>query len=290
MRKLFLMTVALILGAITAMADEPQGKLNVFIDYFSRPNSVSFPWAEAIRNNVMEGIQNTNRVNLIDVDSKNVLAIEQSRREQDNASAGDDMERLKVMTEEGANLLIQGIVNSVAVTSTTDKNGKVLGYDATLGVTLKVIDPSNGTTVVTKTFNLPKSVMGLSVSSLTSHSDTEDQAVQTTAKLVGKEMKKFVEEAFPTEGQIVELDEVKNKEAKSAYINLGAANGMAKGAKFEVRIKRIIGGKTSLKLIGEAEVTDVEGDDLSKVKIKKGGKEINEAMENGQEVVVKSIK
>ena len=291
MRKLFLMTVALIMGTIAAMADEPQGKLNVFIDYFSRPNSVSFSWAEAIRNNVMEGIQNTNRVNLIDVDSKNLLAIEEDRRKQENASAGDDMERLKVMTEEGANLLIQGVVNSVAVTSTTDKNGKVLGYDATVGLTLKVIDPANGTTVTTKTYNLPKSILGsFSVNNIISHSDTEDQAVQTTAKLVGKEMKKFVEEAFPTEGQIIELDEVKNKEAKTAYINLGSANGMAKGAKFEVRIKRIVGGKTSLKLIGEAEVTDVEADDLSKVKIKKGGKEIYEAMQGGQELVVKSAK
>ena len=292
MKKLFLLTVAMMLGMLSSFAqDEPQGKPNVFFDYFDRPNSVAFVWAEAIRNNVMEGIQKTNRVNLIDVDSKSTLAIEKGRREQDNASAGEDMDRMKVMTEEGANFLVKGIVTDVTSKETFDSKGKSLGYDASLTFTVKVIDPSNGTTVYTENFKLPKNMFGISsIGDLAKGTaKSADEAVQNVAQSVGKEMKKFVEKAFPTVGKIVELDEVKGGEAKTAYINLGSENGMAKGAKFEVRVKRIIGGKPSFKLLGEAEVTDVESEELSKVKIKKGGKLINEAMEGGQEVVVKSL-
>ena len=290
MKKLFLLAAVMMLGMLGAFAqDEPQGKANVFFDYFDRPNSVSFIWAEAIRNNVMEGIQKTNRVNLIDVDSRSTLAIEKSRREQDNAAAGNDMDRMKVMTEEGANFLVKGIVTDVTSKETFNSKGESLGYDASLSFTIKVIDPSNGTTVYTENFKFPKNILTDLTSGLTkSVAKSADEAVQNCAQTMGKDMKKFVEKAFPTVGKIVELDEVKGGEAKTAYINLGANNGMAKGAKFEVRVKRMIGGKASFKMLGEAEVTDVESDELSKVKIKKGGKLINEAMEAGQEVIVKS--
>lgn len=291
MKKFFLFSFTMLLGMLTVLAqDEPQGKPNVFFDYFDRPNNVSFVWAEAIRNNVMEGIQKTNRVNLIDVDSRGTLAIERERREQDNASAGSDMDRMKVMTEEGANFLVKGIVTDVTSKESFNSKGESLGYDASLSFTVKVIDPSNGTTVYTENFKLPKNLLTSLTSGITKGTaKSADEAVQNEAQNIGKEMKKFVEKAFPTVGKIVELDEVKGGEAKTAYINLGSENGMAKGAKFEVRVKRMIGGKASFKLLGEAEVTDVESEELSKVKIKKGGKLINEAMEAGQEVVVKSL-
>lgn len=271
--------------------DEPKGKPNVFFDYFSRPSSVSFAWEEAIRNSVMEGIQKTNRVNLIDVDTRSTLAIEKERREQENASAGEDMDRLKVMTEEGANLLVTGTVTDVSTKRSTDSNGKTTGYDASIAFTIKVINPANGTTVYTENIKIPKNTATGVFNSLNPFkADTEDEAVHKCVGSIVKEMKNFVENAFPTVGQIIELDETKGNEAKTAYINLGSENGIAKGAKFEVRVKRIIGGKTSFKMLGEAEVTDVESDDLSKIKIKKGGKEIYDAFNGGQELVIRSLK
>lgn len=287
MNKIYTIIAAVFIGITSAFAQEPACKMNVFIDYFDRSTSTPFLWTEFLRNNVMEGIQRTNRVNLIDVDSKKSLSIEKSRREQDNASAGEDMDRLKVMTEEGANLLVKGIVTDISTRELRDSKGKLTGYESTIAFTLKVIDPSNGMTVVTKNYTLPKNAFA-DLANFNTSGSTEDEAVQNRAKTAAGEMKKFVEEAFPTEGKIIELDEVKGDAAKSAYINLGEANGMAKGAKFEIRVKRMIGGKVSQKLIGLAEVVDVEGDDLSKVNIKKGGKEVCEAYKAGQELVVKS--
>lgn len=292
MKKILLSAIAIVLGVLCSMAqDEPKGKINVFFDYFSRPKSVPFEWEEAIRNSVMEGIQKTNRVNLIDVDTRGTLAIEKERREQENASAGDDMDRMKVMTEEGANLLLTGHVTDVSTKRTTSSDGRSVGYDASLAFTIKVIDPANGTTVYTESFQIPKNIGTTFLKDLNPFkADTEDEAVHKCIGSIVKEMTGFVEKAFPTLGQIIELDETKGNDVKTAYINLGSDNGIAKGAKFEVRVKRIIGGKSSFKLLGEAEVTDVEGEELSKIKIKKGGKEIYDAFNSGQEVVIRSQK
>lgn len=292
MKKLFFIAVVLCLGLFSMNGQEStQGKPNVFFDYFERPVSVPFVWAEAIRNNVMEGIQKTNRVNLIDVDSRSTLAIEKSRREQENTTAGGDMDRMKVMTEEGANLLVTGIVTDVTSKQTFNSKGEPLGYDASLAFTIKVIDPANGTTVYTENFKFPKNMFSGIVNDLAkSTAKSADEAVQNCAQSIVKDMKKFVDRAFPTVGKIIELDEVKGDDVKTAYINLGSEAGMAKGAKFEVRVKRLIGGKESFKLLGEAEVTDVESEELSKIKIKKGGKLIYEAFKADQELVVKSLK
>lgn len=286
------MTVAVFFSLMSAMAqDEPQGKLNVFFDYFERPNNIPFVWAEAVRNNVMEGIQKTNRVNLIDVDSKSALAIEKSRREQDNVVAGEDLERLRVMQEEGANLLVKGIITDITAAPSRDKDGKLLGYDAAVAFTLKVIDPANGTTIHTENYKFPQNIFKSLLNTVTtSTAASEDEAVQNIAKSVPGGMKKFVDKAFPLEGKIIDLDDAKGNEVKTAYINLGSENGIAKGAKFEVRVKRMIGGKTSYKYLGEAEVADVESEDLAKIKIKKGGKDIYQAYQANQEVVIRTAK
>ena len=59
----------------TSNANETKGKPNVLIDYFWRPANIPFSAAEQLRSYVMEGITNTNRVELIDVDSQDALAI-----------------------------------------------------------------------------------------------------------------------------------------------------------------------------------------------------------------------
>lgn len=85
--------------AFAQEATEPAGKPNVFIDYFKRSSDVPFVWVEGLRNHVIEGIHKLDRVQLIDVDSKDVLRIEKERRESEDISAGDDndMNRLAVM-------------------------------------------------------------------------------------------------------------------------------------------------------------------------------------------------
>ncbi len=99
----------------------------------------------------------------------------------------------------------------------------------------------------------------------------------------------FIEEAFPVTGTILEAGEVKKDEIKTAYVSVGNTAGVKKGNKFNICVERQIAGRTSHSVIGEAEIETVEGDDISLVKIKKGGKELKAAMDAGQTIVLKSV-
>ena len=83
--------------------------------------------------------------------------------------------------------------------------------------------------------------------------------------------------------------EIKKDKAESVYISLGSKHGVAEGAYFAVCIERQVAGRTSQKEIGQLKAKGVEGEDLTLCEVKKGGKEIKAAMDNGQKLVIKSI-
>lgn len=271
------------LFSITGYAQgEQAGKPNVFIDYFYRSSSVPFTWVENLRNCVIEGINATGRVYLIDVDSKAVLKQEAERRTDENVTDGGDMERLKVMTTEGANFLIQGYVTSMTTEKKKLDDGTIY-YGATCAYTLKVINPSNGKLVTTKTIKhgdgLTNFVSG----------DTEDEAIAKVCRQAVKGVRELVEDAFKVQGQILEISETKKDEAKEVYISIGSDHGVGAGAYFEACIERSVQGRQSMKVIGELKVKNVEGGDLTLCEVKKGGKEIKAAIDGGQTVAVKTI-
>lgn len=267
---------------VGAQEESTNGKPNVFIDYFWRPIEVSFTWTENLRNNVIEGINATGRVALLDVDTFSALAIEEERRKSGELSAGDDMERLRVMTQEGANYLIQGRVASIATTKKKTDDGNIY-YTATCAYTLKVINPADGKLVSTKTFKHGDGITDIITA------DTEDEAVAKVSRKAVKAVRELVEDAFKLQGTILEIALEKKGEAKEVYISIGSDHGVGNGAHFSVCIEREVAGRTSQKEIGQLKVKNVEGGDLTLCEVKKGGKEIKAAMEGGQKVVVKNI-
>lgn len=269
-------------GADSISAQETTGKSNVFIDYFWRPSDVDSNTAEQLRGYVIDAINETNRVNLIDVDSKSALAQERSRRETGDLSDGDDMERLAAMKEEGANALIQGRITALTVARHVTKEGSFY-YDAVINYTLKAINPTNGKIISTKTIKAGDEILNLQTS------DTPDEAVMKVCQTAKRGVKSFIEEAFPIMGTILDKAEEKKDEIKSVYISVGSDAGVVKGNKFSICVERKIAGRTSHGVIGEAEVKSVEGGDISLAEVKKGGKELKKAMDAGQTIIVKSI-
>ncbi|MDE6130995.1 MAG: hypothetical protein K2F74_05330 [Muribaculaceae bacterium] len=271
-------------AAITpsVFAQETTSKPNVFIDYFWRPADLDFNIAEQVRNNVIEAINATNRVELIDVDSRSALVIEKERRMTGQLAAEDDLSRIAVMKEEGANALIQGRITSLVIKRNDSKDGSYY-YDATINYTLKAINPNDGKLISTKTIKVGDELLNLKTYK------TADEAAMGIAKDAQRGVASFIEEAFPIIGTILEAAEVKKDDIKTAYISVGNSAGVKEGNKFSVCIERTIAGRKSQSVIGEAEIESVEGDDISLVKIKKGGKELKSAMDAGQTIVVKSI-
>lgn len=280
----FLLMVTAGLMTLSAYAGTP-GKPNVFIDYFWRDLDVPFSCAEQLRSNVIEGINKTNRVELIDVDSREALMIERERRE-NGVDPGDDIERLKVMVEEGADYIINGRISSLAVKEhRTEKGSRT--YTVAIAYTIKVIDPNTGKLVYTKNLKheCPKDpILGISICS---HTTPDDGVTHVCGKAV-KGMMPVIQEVFPLIGTFLEVDKVNKDKVESMYMRLGSASGVSRRDRFDVCIERIIGGEKSEKKIGEVEVDAVEGVNISHVKVKSGHREIKSAIDGGQTIVFKS--
>lgn len=276
------MSLAMPLVASANVEDrESKGKPNVLVDYFWRSTDIPFSAAEQLRGYVMEGLVNTKRVELMDVDTKQTLRIEAERREA-GVEAGDDADRMKVMAQEGANFLVDGRITSLVTEKKKNDDGSVY-YTSQVGYTLKVLNPNDGKTVLTRSFTHGGELFGNNVGS------TPDEAVTNAVKKARDGVKAFFQEAFPLFGLLLEPGEIKDGKVNTAYMSLGEMHGVAKKDKFDVCVVREIAGRKSTKAIAEAEVDAVEGDDISLVKIKKNQKELKAAIDGGQTIVFKSV-
>ncbi len=260
---------------------ESKGKPNVLIDYFWRSTDIPFAAAEQLRGYVMESLVNTKRAEIMDVDTKSTLRIEAERREA-GVEAGDDAERMKVMAQEGANFLVDGRITSLVTEKKKNDDGGIY-YTSQVGYTLKVINPNDGKTILTRSFTHGGELFGDNVG------NTPEEAVTKAVKKARDGVSGFFQEAFPLFGLLLEAGEVKDGKVNTAYMSLGEAHGVAKKDKFDVCVVREIAGRKSVKTIAEAEVTAVEGDDISAVKIKKNQKELKAAIDGGQTIVFKSV-
>ncbi len=278
------------LCAIFALSSNAQefettkGKQTVFIDYFSRAKDTPYIWAEMLRGNVIAGINATNRLNLINVDARPDLAIEKSTLEARPEAAGDDMDRMKEMAAEGATYVIQGQVTSITTEENKTSDGSKY-YKASCSYTLKVTNLANGTELLTMTFKHGGSGLG---KDLFISGSTPDEAVAKICKKATKSVVKFIENGFQVKGQLIEIEIEKRGKVRTFYADLGSGNGVAKDTYFEVGIIRTIAGKSSFKVIGEAEVEKVESEELSLCKVKDGGEEIKKALDEGNTVFIRS--
>ena len=270
---------ATVLGATAA-------KTTVYFQQFDNSAKVKDAWVELVRGAVLEGIHNTNRTNLIDAVTEASRYEEELRRLKENLSA-DDLETTEALQTKGANVLISGDVTALTVPGKQLEGGS-MSYDATVTFTLRVVNALDGTMLGTKTFTLPKNIIGVSLTSLKSVSHTEDEAVQAIKGDITKAMKDFVDESFPVTGVLEDIETFSknNKEVDTFYIGIGSEDGVIKGQKLDVKLLQKIGKKTASKTIGEVEIAEIAGDDISLCKVKKGGAEIKAAHDLGQTIVV----
>lgn len=279
LRKIFLT-----LGCVAALAASA-AKPNVYFDYFWYPaQGVTSHWVENLRNNIIEASSELKRVNIIDVDSQPALQIEEERRHLDNAAAGEDLDRMAVMTQEGANYLVNGRVTSWLIKEHKKTDGTIDYYSAEVNVTLKVIDPSNGTLLGTKNLSLGTGFNPMDMCT----GSSPDDASSDVGKVAKRKIRNFIEDSFKISGPVLEIAEEKKDEAKKLYLGVGSEDGVADGILFTIAVEREVAGRKSMKAIGEVKVKDVEGADLSLVEVKKGGKEILAAIKAGQTLTANS--
>ena len=265
------------------VVSQSESKPSLYVEYFSRPSEVPFDVAEGIRNGVIYCISSTNRVTLIDVNAEASLRVEKSRRESGNLIAGGDIDRMAVMSQLGANYILQGNVNSISTAQKKNSKNKNY-YTAEISLTLKIVNPKDGTTVGSSTYTLSG---GNSLSP--EKTQTADAAISDAIREASSCGSTLMDKKFQLFGTILEINSEKGGEAKEVYISLGHQHGVGADSWFQVCVVRTIAGRSSKHVIGRLKVAAIEGNDLTLCKVKKGGKEIKDAFSQGQQIEVQLI-
>ncbi len=232
---------------ITAMAQS--GRKSIAIKEFTRTENVSESYAHALRNRVIEVINSTSRFEIVDTTDTDYQ--------------------------------LDGYVISITTSRTLIEKYKTYAYEAKIAFQLSVTEGNKF--IGNKTFEIPSSSL-LDFPPKVHYSESD--AVNAALNRVEKGLKKFVDEHFYLSGTVVELAETKNNDAKKLYIDLGSEKGIIKGQRLDVNVEKTIKDKTIHLPIGEIEVESVVGDGVSLCKVRKGGKEIFAAINEGRNLTV----
>lgn len=274
-----MLTLSWLLGFFT-MYGQVKEKPVVFIDYFDAPSNANKALIETLRGKVIEGIQETQRLQVIDVASHAELKDEAERRKSESAM-GDITARTSEMRTLGADYIITGTIATMTATEQRDSDNK-LYYKGSIHWTIKVIDAATGTLKTTQTFD-HSGFTG-------SRGDTRDEAIAKTCDYAKNSMDNFVNETFPIEGLILKVETVKKDKAQTVYIDLGNAQGVTDGQRFNVFLETDIAGEIGRTEIGALSAKEVVSAQRTLCKVTKGGKEIQEAFQKGQKLIVISRK
>lgn len=277
--RTLMLTLSWLLGFFT-MYGQVKEKPVVFVDYFDAPSNVNKALIETLRGKVIEGIQETQRLQVIDVASHAELKDEAERRKSESAM-GDMTARTSEMRTLGADYIITGTIATMTATEQRDSDNK-LYYKGSIHWTIKVIDAATGTLKTTQTFD-HSGFTG-------SRGDTRDEAIAKTCDYAKNSMDNFVNETFPIEGLILKVETVKKDKAQTVYIDLGNAQGVTDGQRFNVFLETDIAGEIGRTEIGALSAKEIVSAQRTLCKVTKGGKEIQEAFQKGQKLIVISRK
>lgn len=281
MRRFYSLLVALIIFNCALQAQSGE-KPVVFIDYFSYPKTIPTTCADALRNKVIEGIQNTGRVQLIDVSLQNQLNSEEARRKAESAMS-DATARNSEMKTLGAHYIISADIASMTATRQIDDNGNTY-YKGSVHWNIKVVNTATGTVEKNQSF-IHEGITGKTAGSA-------EKAIIATSDYAKISMTGFIDDTFPLEGLILKVETASKKgdKAETVIIDLGKNVGIAKGQRFIVYLETDIAGEVARKEIGTLNALDVLSGSRTVCKVAKGGDLIINAMNRDQKLIIVSRK
>jgi len=271
MKKRFFFAVIAICAVSVGFAQVTKPVVNV--GAFNHSNEFSDDEAYIVRNNVIQSLQSTKRFVVVDLLQQADVKMEAERRKSEDAL--NDEHDVEDITQLNANYILKGTLNSI--TTETLRGERSTLWSTSLNYTIQLVNPATGATESSYTYK-------------SSSTSTEGVSNSRSGAITGsaKNMKKFIEEAFPVRGTIVAVAEGDAKKAKAVYINLGNDQGLQKGQKFVVYAVIDIAGEKSEKEIGTLTIDEVMSGTRSLCKVNDGGDVIAQNMAKNVEMTVKS--
>lgn len=244
----------------------------VYVEYFSKEAGIDDARVEQVRSAVISALTSYQHLQVVDVASQKSLAVEKSRRSDEDALE-DETARIGKMKKLGANYLIQGYIPSLEINEKKEYDDGVLEsieYNTSLSYTIKVVDCENGTLLSTDIFsNMNRE-----------YYKGAGESMFVAMENIPNNIKDVVTKNFKLHSVILDSDyqRKKNKIVK-CYINIGSDDGVVPGVVFTVKKAVIKVGRVSWEEIGEIVVKDVCAKDLAFCDVTKGAKEIYAVME-----------
>lgn len=257
--KRIIIIIALTLCLIPASAQ----KNNIVLGKTSGNSGVNSQWVAKMRSSILQGLTSTGRLDVVDGTTINGLP----------SATSDAILKLK---EAGVQYYLEATLETIT-TSTESYNGKT-SYKAKMEYSYQLYDVSSGATVS----NMKDSHYG-------SSQNGYDAAIADSFGLVDNDVVSMVNNVFRVSAEIKAVNETHPKKGiKSVYLGAGSSDGVAKDNIFEIFKVMDVAGEKITEKIGEMKVVEVKSANLSLCNIIKGGKELQDAMDNEIPVQVTS--
>ena len=232
----------------------------VYVDDFGSDFNVLKSVVNNIRAAVIDGIAETNRVQLVDA-----LTVDPTR----------EIPPMENALKYRASYLLQGTLLNREATDdgiTARKfHSRENSYKEKFTLRLQLIRTSDGTIIFSRNYEENGSSSGRDAS--------QYNALKSALVSMPYEMRSFIEQYFKVHGAIVELVSDNGRKAKSVYINLGYNDPIKEGQRFDVIAETPINGSYIGRKIGEIRITEITGPKFSLCKVmSKGSDEILKAM------------
>ena len=187
MKRLATIVILLMCILVSVQAQKNQKEV-LLVDYFVSGN-VNQAYAKMLRDAVIAGIQQTNRLTVVDVEMEPTLKLEEGRR-QDERAMGDPVARNQVMQRLGANYALTGNITRMEGVRMQMSDGSYY-YDGQIAFDLKVVNVIDGSVKVSKPF----SYAGLNAKT----GQTPNEAVINTTDYIKMSMQQLVNQNFKLE-------------------------------------------------------------------------------------------
>lgn len=192
-----------------------------------------------------------------------------------------DYEALKAKGEEAsADYIVEGSLGEMTFSKRENKiTGRVEDY-AVVKYNLYMKDAMTG--------NQVSSESGES----SWYAKTQEEAAQGALVVAESSLRSLINGGCKIHVKVLEATEFNKKGDKAEIISVdgGSSIGITRLLWFDIQIESEISGRKTYKTIGSANVKEVAGDDISLLNVRKGGKDIANALKEGKTVVVTSRK
>ncbi len=215
-------------------------------------------YANAVRASIISGLSNVVRFRVVE--------------------AGEDSGELH-------KFYVDGVISNISTTSKMEPNSEkgkpdLQYFKSLIAVTINLKDVLTGEVVDSRMFSISESDC--------SWVSSAEKAIDNSLKGLSSKVATHYNVMFPLTGSIIEAGEVKKDKQKQVYIDLGATFGVRKGLQFIVYSVKTIAGKEAKVEIGHLKIEKVLGDELSDCKVTKGDKQLKEALDNSETLIVVS--